>query len=260
MSKQELEGDVLIIPTNTPVQKEEAPKGKIFTEDEVESIRKQEKDKLYKRIEEADTRVKSMEEQMQILAQEREAARKENEDKSRQEAEILRQREIDELSAKDLFSKQEEEFSIKIKDIEADYRKRFEEIETQRQTQEALLEKERRLQELNTYRQRRMSDENESIIPELIDLVSGNSEDEIETSISVLRDRSSAILESIQQATQQQQGRLRGAPVTAPPVGPMETQTEYQTLTAEDIRNMSMDQYEKMRDRLLNARSSRSRF
>lgn len=260
MAKPDTEGDVLIIPTNNPAPREETSKSKIFTEEEVENIRKQEKDKMYKRLEEADTRVKSMEEQMSIIAQEREAARKENEEKSRQEAEILRQREIDELSAKDLFSKQEEEFSLKIKDIESDYRKRFEEIEVQRQTQEALLEKERRLQELNTYRQRRMSDENESIIPELIDLVSGNSEDEIETSISVLRDRSSAILESIQQATQQQQGRLRGAPVTAPPVGPMETQTEYQTLTAEDIRNMSMDQYEKMRDRLLNARSSRSRF
>jgi len=76
----------------------------------------------------------------------------------------------------------------------------------------------------------------------------------------VLTERSNAIIESIQQATAQQQGRLRGAPVTAPPVGPMETQTEYQTLTAEDIRNMPMDQYMKMRDRLLNARPSRGRF
>lgn len=260
MAKQTPEGDVLIIPSDTPVQKEEAPKSKVFTEEEVEQIRKQEKDKLYKRIEEADTRVKTMEEQMNLLAQERESARKEAEEKARQEAELLRQREIDEMSAKELLTKREEEFNLKIQDIEADYRRRFEEIESQRQAQEAILEKERHLQNLNTYRQRRMQEEAESIIPELIDLVSGSSEDEIETSIAVLRDRSSAIIESIQQATAQQQGRLRGAPVTAPPVGPMETQMEYQTLTADDIRNMSMDQYEKMRDRLLNARSTRSRF
>jgi hypothetical protein len=113
---------------------------------------------------------------------------------------------------------------------------------------------------LTHYRNTRLQAEQESIIPELIDLVSGNSEDEIEQSIAVLRERSSAIIESIQQATQQQQGRLRGAPVTAPPVGPMETQTEYQQLSADDIRNMSMDQYSKMRDRLLNARSPRGRF
>lgn len=260
MAKQTPEGDVLIIPTENPVPKEEPSKSKIFTEEEVEQIRKQEKDKLYKRIEEADTRVKTMEEQMSLLTQEREAARKEAEEKARQEAELLRQRELDELSAKELLTKREEEFNLKLQDIESDYRRRFEEIESQRQAQEAILEKERHLQNLNAYRQRRMQEEAESIIPELIDLVSGSSEDEIETSIAVLRDRSSAIIESIQQATAQQQGRLRGAPVTAPPVGPMETQMEYQTLTADDIRNMSMDQYEKMRDRLLNARSTRNRF
>jgi len=48
--------------------------------------------------------------------------------------------------------------------------------------------------------------------------------------------------------------------VTAPSVGPKETQMEQQTLTAEDIRNMSMEQYQKMREKLLNARSSKGRF
>jgi hypothetical protein len=172
----------------------------------------------------------------------------------------LRQREVDELSAKELLLKREEEFNVKLQEIDGEYKRRFEEIEGQRQAQEAIIEKERRLQEINSYRNRRLQETQEEIIPELIDLVSGNTEDEIETSISVLRDRSNAIMESIQQATAQQQGRLRGAPVTAPPVGPMETQTEYQTLNADDIRNMTMDQYAKMRDRLLNARPNRGRF
>jgi chromosome segregation ATPase len=258
------EGDIITIPADAPAVEEFVDKAmkqsKVFTEEEVESIRKQEKDKLYKRIEEADTRVKTMEEQMALIAAEREAARKEAEERAKAESEALRKREEDELSAKDLLRRREEEFETKLKDLDSDYRRRFEEIEAQRQAQEAILEKERRLQELNSYRQRRLGEEQENIIPELIDLVSGESEDEIETSISVLRDRSSAILESIQQATAQQQGRLRGAPVTAPPIGPMETQTEYQTLNADDIRNMSMDQYAKMRERLLNARSNRGRF
>lgn len=258
------EGDIVTVPVDSPAVEqfvENATKnGKIFTEDEVESIRKQEKDKLYKRLEEADTRVKSMEEQMAQIAAEREAARREAEERANAEAEALRRREAEELSAKELLAKREEEFNLKLQEIDGEYKRRFEEIESQRQAQEAIIEKERRLQELNSYRQRRLTEEQETIIPELIDLVSGNSEDEIETSISVLRDRSAAIIESIQQATQQQQGRLRGAPVTAPPVGPMETQTEYQTLTADDIRNMTMDQYAKMRERLLNARPNRGRF
>lgn len=260
------EGDIIQVPMDSPQVEQfvedamNKATGKVFTEDEVERIRQQEKDKLYKRLEDADTRVKSMEEQLSLIAQEREEARKEAEERAAKEAELLRQREIEELSAKELLLKKEDEFNQKISLVEQEWQSRLASIEEQRQAQEALLEKERRLQELEHYRNQRLQQEQESIIPELIDLVAGSSEEEIEQSISVLRERSSAIIESIQQATAQQQGRLRGAPVTAPPTGPMETQTEYQQLSADDIRNMSMEQYAKMRDRLLNARSQRGRF
>ena len=260
------EGDIISVPMDAPMVEQfvedamSKTNGKVFSEDDVENIRKQEKDKMYKRLEEADTRVKSMEEQMSVISAEREAARKEAEERANKEAEIIRQREIDELSAKELLLKKEDEFNQRINSVEAEWQERLNAIEAQRQAQEALLDKERQMQALIHYRNNRLQAEQEAIIPELIDLVSGNSEEEIEQSIAVLRERSSAIIESIQQATAQQQGRLRGAPVTAPPVGPMETQTEYQQLNADDIRNMSMDQYSKMRDRLLNARSSRGRF
>jgi hypothetical protein len=258
------EGDIISVPMDAPMVEqfvENATKNsKLFSEDEVENIRKQEKDKMYKRLEEADTRVKSMEEQMSVISAEREAARKEADERANKEAEILRERELQELSAKELLLRKEDEFNQRINTVEQEWQARLSEIESQRQAQEALLDKERQMQALNHYRESRLQAEQESIIPELIDLVAGNNEDEIEQSIAVLRERSSAIIESIQQATQQSQGRLRGAPVTAPPVGPMETQTEYQQLSADDIRNMSMDQYAKMRDRLLNARSPRGRF
>lgn len=260
------EGDIIQVPVDAPQVEqfvEDAMKktnSKVFSEDEVENIRKQEKDKMYKRLEEADQRVKAMEEQMNIIASEREAARKEAEERAKQEQELIRQRELNELSAKELLLKKEDEFNQRINTVEQEWQARLSEIESQRQAQEALLEKERTIQELTSYRNSRIQDEADNIIPELQDLVFGNTKEEIENSIAVLRERSNAIIESIQQATQQQQGRLRGAPVTAPPVGPMETQTEYQSLTAEDIRNMPMDQYMKMRDRLLNARPSRGRF
>jgi len=260
------EGDIISVPVDAPQVEqfvEDAMKrsnSKVFSEDEVENIRKQEKDKMYKRLEEADTRVKSMEEQMAIIAAEREAARKEAEERAKQEQELIKQREVNELSAKELLLKKEDEWTQRFIDVEKDYKARIDAIETQRQAQEALLEKERRIQEITAYRNSRVQDAADSIIPELQDLVFGNTEEEIENSIAMLTERSNAIIESIQQATAQQQGRLRGAPVTAPPVGPMETQTEYQSLTAEDIRNMPMDQYMKMRDRLLNARPSRGRY
>ncbi len=264
MSKKNTpEGDVILfeeaaqeVSGQVPVSKETPT----FTPDDVEKIRQQEKDKMYKRLEDADNRVKSMEQQMAVIAAEREEAIKKAEEQARKEAEILRQREVEELSAKELLLKREDEFNERINAMQNDWQSRLDAIEAERQASAALLEKEREHQQLISYLQRRVQEEQETIIPELLDLVAGNTVEEIETSISVLRERSSAILESIQQASMQQRGNLRGALVTAPAVGPMETQSEQQTLTAEDIRNMSMEQYQKMRDRLLNARSSRGRF
>lgn len=232
---------------------------KTFTEEEVAAIRKQEKDKLYKKMEEEASRVKALEEQLNVISAEREQARKEAEKRANDEREILRQREAEELSAKELLAKREDEFNSKIRQIEDEFNSRLAEVDRQRQAQEALLEKERQIQAIESYRQRRLAEEQETIIPELRDLISGNTQEEIDMSITVLKDRSSAIMQSIQQATQQ--SRLRGAPVTAPPTGPLENQTEYQTMTAEDIRNMPMDQYVKMRERLMSAtRTPRGRF
>lgn len=232
---------------------------RLFTEDEVAQIRKQEKDKLYRKIEEESTRVKSLEEQLSQINAEREAARQEAEERARLEQEAIRQREEAELSAKELLLRRETEFNDKLSQVEQEFTSRIQEIERQRQAQEALLEREREIQELESYRQRRIAEEQENIIPELRDLIAGNTAEDIENSIAVLKERSNAIIDSIQQATQQ--SRLRGALPTAPPVGPLENQTEQQTLTAEDIRNMPMDQYMKMRERLMAAaRTPRGRF
>ena len=193
-----------------------------------------------------------------MLSSEREKAIREAEERARKESEILRQREIEELSAKELLAKREDEFNSRINQVEQEWGQKFSELEKQRQAQDALLEKERSLQQLESYRQRRLQAEQETIIPELRDLISGNSEEEIDNSIAVLRERSNAIIESIQRTSQPT--RPKGASLTAPPSGPRENQSEYQTLSAEDIRNMPMDQYVKMRDRLLNARPQRGRF
>lgn len=253
----------IIIPaTQDDATEQEIPKttGKYFTEDEVQRIRQQEKDKLYGRLEESQNRLKSMEEQLSLLSREREDAIKQAEEKARAEADLIKQRELEELSAKELLTRKEDEFNARINQVEKEWADKFQVMEQERQAQAALLEKERALQSLEIYRQRRITEEQETIIPELLDLVMGNSEEDIENSIAVLRARSSAIIESIQQASQSQMPRLKGAPVTAPPTGPLENNQEYQTMTADDIRNMPMDQYAKMRERLLQARPVRGRF
>ena len=230
-----------------------------FTEDDVERIRTQEKDKMYKRLEDSDLRVKALEEQLTTLSTESDSAKTEAARLAKAESDAIRKREEEELSAKELITKRETEFDEKLKVVETEWEGRLAKIEEERAIQDEMLEKERRFRELEVYYQRRMTEESEYIIPELRDLISGTTEEEIENSIAVLKERSSAILESIQQSTQP--SGLRGSPVTAPPVGPMETQMDQQqTLTAEDIRDMPMEQYMQMRDRLLKARPSQGRF
>ena len=247
-----------VVDTAFAVGTEEASAARTFTEDDVEKIRQQEKDKLYKRLEDSDGRVKSLEDQLSTLSNESEVSKAEAARLAKAESDALRKREEEELSAKELITKRETEFDEKLKVVETEWEGRLAKIEEERASQEAMLEKERRYRELETYLGRRMVEEEEYIIPELRDLASGTTEEEIDNSIAILKDRSSAILESIQQSTQP--SGLRGSPITAPPVGPMETQTEQQTLSAEDIRNMPMEQYMQMRDRLLKARPSQSRF
>ncbi len=255
---QEVTDTSEVVDTAFAVGTDEAAAARTFTEDDVEKIRQQEKDKLYKRLEDSDGRVKSLEDQLSTLSDESEVSKAEAARLAKAESDALRQREEEELSAKELITKRETEFDEKLKSVETEWEGRIAKIEEERASQEAMLEKERRYRELETYLGRRMVEEEEFIIPELRDLASGTTEEEIENSIAILKDRSSAILESIQQSAQP--SGLRGSPITAPPVGPMETQTEQQTLSAEDIRNMPMDQYMQMRDRLLKARPSNSRF
>ena len=255
---QEVKDTSETVETAFAVGTEESVEARTFTEDDVEKIRQQEKDKLYKRLEDSDGRVKSLEDQLTTLSTESEETKAEAARLAKAESDAIRKREDEELSAKELITKRETEFDEKLKVVETEWEGRLAKIEEERASQEAMLEKERRYRELETYLGRRMVEEEEYIIPELRDLASGTTEDEIDNSIAILKDRSSAILESIQQSTQP--SGLRGSPVTAPPVGPMETQTEQQTLSAEDIRNMPMEQYMQMRDRLLKARPSQSRF
>lgn len=238
----------------------QAPKQKGFSEEEIEKARQQEKDKMYGRLETSDNRVKGLEEQLTVIQKERDAAVKAAAEQYKKDAELIKQREFEELSAKELLLKQETVFNERLNNVENEWRARLEEIERDRQESSALLEKERAHQELQTYIGRRMQEEQEHIIPELLGMISGNSLEEVEIAISRFKGASSAILENVQRVTAATQPRAKSVGVTAPPVGPMETQSEQQTLSAEDIRNMSMEQYSKMRDRLLNARTSRGRF
>lgn len=249
-------GDSITI--DVPTQQAAAPEAprtensKLFTQEEVEGIRRQEKDKLYDKI-------SKLQEQVEIFNNEREEQKRLAEELAAKEAEERRQREEAEMSAKELLMKKEDEFQQRINTVQQEWEQKFGLLQQEAETQKMILEQERRFQELESYKSRRIQEKQDEIMPELLDFVRGNNEEEIEASISAVVVRTSAILENIQQAMPQQQ-RLRGVPATgSTPIGPLENATEQQTLTGADIASMTMDQYAQVRDRLLAQASLRGR-
>jgi DNA repair exonuclease SbcCD ATPase subunit len=248
------EGTVAVTPPTPPAE----DGGRTFTEGEVAAIRKQEKDKLYSEIEkekerrqEMETRVADLQKNVeafdtdrneQMRAQQEAAEAAEAERKAREEAE---------MDAKSLLERREQEFEQRLQETESKWSQQFEELQTQAQAQEAMLEKERAFAVLSDYKQSVLADHTEDIMPHLHRLVTGNTTEEIDASISSAIQLTSDIMEDMAQATAASRGP-RGVPATgASPTGPMENQTSQQHLTAEDLRNMSMEQYEQLRPQLL---------
>jgi hypothetical protein len=129
-----------------------------------------------------------------------------------------------------------------------------EQLERERQERErafALLEREKSFADLQNYRTQRVDSERENIIPELIDLISGNTREEIDASVEGLKERSARILESAQSAMQNARREMTGTRVTTPPAGPLDTQSDSRNFTAEDIQSMSMNEYAKYRERIM---------
>ena len=218
-----------------------------YTADDIAKAREQEKAKLYPQLE-------KMKEELASLKREREeAAAREAERQSRiaeeesRAAQLKKEQEENELSFKDLLKKKEQEFQSQLEN---------ERLERERAI--ALLDQERKFQELMNYRQSRLEQERDNIIPELIDLIEGDSADAIEQSISTLKEKSARILDSAQQAMQSARAQMAGPRITAPAAGPLDTNSDTQSLTPDSIRDMSLADYAKQRAKLLgNAANNR---
>lgn len=211
-----------------------------FTAEDLAKARAQEKEKLYPQVE-------KLKEELSILKQreaEREAEeQRRKEERKKREAELAKKKKEEEeadLEVRQLLQKKEEEWQTQ--------------LETERQEREkafALLEQERRFQALVNYRTTRLEQERDNIIPELIDMIQGNDENEIEQSISALKDKSAKILEAVSQAEVQNRKEMVGARVTVPASGPLDNDSEQRSYSPNDITNMSMADYAKNRAKLL---------
>ena len=201
-----------------------------YTEVDLKRVREQEKSKLYPQID-------SLKEEINLLKKDREAQLAEAAAIAKEKEEAARKLAESEMDVRALLEKKEREWTAQL-----------EEIRQEGARKDALLERERQYAELTAYRNRRLAEEQDNIMPELVDLISGNNADEIENSITGLRERSSKILESAQQAMQNARRDMKGTSTTLPPT--MENNSGQQQFTADQIAAMSVTEYAKYRDRL----------
>jgi hypothetical protein len=226
------------IQSGSPSVPEEAPVAyavpteKYFTEADIEKVRQEEKSKLYGQLQQAKDEATRL--------------RQENEERLRAESEEAEQARLaqekeaeEEMSLRDLLAKKEQEMQAQI-----------EQERLAREQAFALLEKEREFSALKDYRDARLAEHGADIIPELLDMVTGNTPDEINASIAGLVDRSSRILEGAQQAIQSQRQQMQGTRATAP-LTELEINSAHQELSVEDIANMPMNEWAKRRGSLL---------
>lgn len=227
------------IPVDPPKPVEQP--SRTFTAEDIERARREEKEKLYPRLQ-------TMEEELATVRrerEEREAATAEAE-RLAEEARIAAERET--MSAAE-----------RIEAISAEMQARVQAAEDRAAAVEATWQQEQRLQALGSYRSQKVAEYADHLIPELADLVTGNSEEEIDNALALVLDKSAAIMEQVAAATQQQRQTQRGASVTAPPVGPMDNETTYQTLTPQDIAAMDPQTYAQHRDKLMAAVMNKAR-
>ena len=211
-----------------------------FTAEDIAKARAQEKEKLYPQVE-------KLKEELNLLKQresEREAEEaKRRDERKKREAEAAKKKKEEEdaqLEVRALLQKKEEEWQSQLDNERQEREKAF-----------ALLEQERRFQALMNFRSMRLEQERDSIIPELIDLIQGSDENEIEQSISALKDKSAKIFDSVAQAGVQSRKDMVGARVTVPASGPLDNDSEQRSFTPDSIKDMSLADYAKNRAKLL---------
>lgn len=210
-----------------------APPAPTYTQEDLIKARQEEKSKLYSEIEELKNANKAFKDQQEAAAQ------AEAERLADLEAAEKRKQE-EEMDVRQLLEKKEQEWAAQLN---------AERVE--RETALSLLEQERKYQQVQEYRTQRIEQERDDILPELIDLVAGDSPDQIEASITGLKERSNRIVASAQQAAQTARRDLSGARVTAPPAEPLENYSGNKSFTPDELRNMPMDEYAQYRNSLL---------
>ena len=217
-----------------------------YTADDLEKAREQEREKLYSRLNKQNDKLKTVEQQLKQFAEERDARIAEAEAaRETAEAEARRIRE-EEMSAREL-----------IDERDRTWQEKFDLLQRQQAEREAILEKEKQYAALQAYIQRRVNEERDDIAEELLDYIGVNvsTEEEAEASIQMAKAKSAQIWENISKLN----GMRRGVGASGYTAGVIPSGNEPREITPDDIRNMSMEEFNAFRTQTGMDRANASR-
>lgn len=213
-----------------------------WTDEDMERVRTEERTKLHSQLSKVDQVAAELEELRQARAAD-EAERQRVIDDAESAA---RAAEEDKMSTKALLERRTAEWESK-----------FNELQTNLATNEAIFAKERRFSALLEYRANKLlaaEQQGTVIIPNLIDLIGGETEADIDASIATYAAKSAEIIDGIRQQSQQAWQSMPGVQATQPPtMGPLENQPGTRTFSEDDIKSMSMAEWNQHRVSLLRA-------
>lgn len=258
-------------PFGTPTPPPGAP-SQTFTAADIERARQEEKDKLYGRIDGLNGTIQELQGQVGNLTkaeEQRLADAKAEKDRLDAEARAAEEKDLD---AKSLVERRQQEWQTQLSQMQEQWNSQLTSEREARERTEALYQRERELNEVGDYARTQVEANKDKIAPQLLGWITGSTKEEIDAQIKQAVETTDAILADIQSGQQQMEVpgqppvyQVPGGqpPVPAPPAPPAlpgtrvtaapgaDPATQYQQLTAEQIQNMPLDQYAKIRPQLI---------
>jgi hypothetical protein len=224
------------------------PTEQFFTAAQLEAARQQEKDKLYGKQERLSSDLETLKTELESL----------------RTAEATRQTEVAaQQQALEDAKKAEEEAKMTAKQLverrETEFKTEQENLRREMDLKIATMQKEQEYLRLSAYIQRRVAEEiaQDSIIPDLVEYINGDSEEAVELSITKAKEKTASIIAGASRLNGQTGPSTTSTPGFGPPSsGPIETITGgSRQPTPEQIAAMSMAEYQVFRAGLPAART-----
>jgi hypothetical protein len=222
-----------------PAPPAQPPTTLMWSAEEVEEIRREERNKLNSQL------AKAREEAKELKAFKDAQERKEAEAQAAA-AEAARQKQLDDADAKTAVEMARQEFQ-----------QRLDALERERATDRAQFAKEQEYLQLQAYISQALATNSEAILPEFNDpvFVTGNTVDEVNVSIQRLVAKTAQTLAGFQGGQAAATRAAPGISPNAPAMGPEAFIGSTRTPTPEELAAMPMDQYAQYRQQLAPGRA-----